>query len=277
MKKRMVIFPGAKINIGLRITGKRPDGYHDIETLFYPVPLCDALEFVIPEDQNSGDILIVTGIETGGEPEDNLVMKAVKKLREINSFPFLRMHLHKAIPVGAGLGGGSSNAACIIIAVNKYFGLNLDNAMLKSIALKMGSDCPFFIDCSPSFAGGRGEILVPDCRQVLKNYYMVLVNPGTGVNTGAAYRNCRPLKPAVSLFELTSQPLEKWKELIVNDFEKYVFGQYPHIKTLKDELYRSGAIFSLMSGSGSSVYGIFRSKPMMPVKLKDYVIWEGFL
>ena len=118
----MVIFPGAKINIGLRITGKRPDGYHDIETLFYPVPLCDALEFVISEDQNSGDILIVTGIETGGEPEDNLVMKAVKELREKSSFPFLKMHLHKAIPVGAGLGGGSSDAACIIMAVNKYFG-----------------------------------------------------------------------------------------------------------------------------------------------------------
>jgi 4-diphosphocytidyl-2-C-methyl-D-erythritol kinase len=273
----MITFPPSKVNIGLRITGKRPDGFHDIETLFFPLPFCDALEFVVSEDQKNGDILTVTGIDTGGKPSDNLVMKAVKKLREKHSFPALKMHLHKAIPAGAGLGGGSSDTAFILKGINHFQGLMLDNDTIKSIALELGSDCPFFIDCTPAYAEGRGEIMVPCEKPILKNHYMILLNPGIGVNTKEAYQNCHPAKPAVSLQSLTGQPVEKWKDTIFNDFENYAFGKHPEIKMLKEELYTAGALFSLMSGSGSSVFGIFRIKPQLPARLKEFMIWQGGL
>jgi len=274
----MVTFPIAKINIGLRITEKRQDGFHNIETLFFPVPLCDALEFVASEHQDNDDILAVTGIDTGGNTEDNLVLKAVRKLREKYRFPYLKMHLHKAIPIGAGLGGGSSDAAYILKGINRCFGLNIDNENLRSLALELGSDCPFFIDAIPAFAGGRGEKLVTGSRQLLPDYYMVLLNPGINVNTREAYQNCRPAIPAQSLSEITENyPPEKWKGLILNDFEDYAFCRFPLIAKLKQELYRSGAVFSLMSGSGSSVYGIFRNKHSIPGSLKEYMIWQGYL
>jgi 4-diphosphocytidyl-2-C-methyl-D-erythritol kinase len=274
----MITFPRAKINIGLRITGKRQDGFHNIETIFCPLPLCDALEFVVSGDQKNGDFLTVTGIQTYSRPDDNLVMKAVKKLREDFSFPFLKIHLHKAIPVGAGLGGGSSDAAFILKGINRCYGLNLNNNQLKALALELGSDCPFFIDCTPAYAKGRGEILVPCEKQLLKNHYMILLNPGIGVNTGEAYKNCIPAEPSESLHTLIENlPPEKWKEVIRNDFEEYVFSRHPEIGMLKEELYNSGAVFSLMSGSGSSVYGIFKLKQTIREKLKKYVIWQGFL
>ena len=274
----MITFPKAKINIGLRITGKREDGYHNIETLFYPVPLCDALEFVVSDDRKSGDILIVTGRDTGGETDDNLVMRAVKRLRKDYKFPYLRMHLHKAIPAGAGLGGGSSDAAFILKGINRCYRLKLDNKKLKTISLELGSDCPFFIDAAPAFASGRGEILVPYEKNLLENHYLVLLNPGVEVNTGEAYRQCSPGQPDKSLADIIKNlPLSKWKEEVFNDFEGYAFTQFPVIRQLKDELYRSGALFSLMSGSGSTIYGIFRNKPQLPASLKQYVIWQGYI
>lgn len=274
----MVTFPRAKINIGLRITEKRQDGFHNIETLFFPIPLCDALEFVESENQNKGDILTVTGRETGGNPDDNLVMKAVRRLRETFSFPYLKMHLHKAIPAGAGLGGGSSDAAFILKGINRCYGLKLDNSQLRSISLELGSDCPFFIDSVPAFASGRGEILDSCNKHLLLNYYMVLLNPGININTREAYQNCRPAIPPQSLSGIIQNNApEKWKDLIINDFEDYAFERFPLIGNLKEELYRSGAIFSLMSGSGSSVYAIFRNRHPIPEKLRGYVIWQGYL
>lgn len=274
----MVTFPRAKINIGLRITEKRQDGFHNIETLFYPLPFCDALEFVVAENQENGDLLTVTGLETGGNPEDNLVMKAVKKLRENYSFPYLEMHLHKGIPAGAGLGGGSSDAAYILKGINRCYALNLDNDMLRSIALELGSDCPFFIDAVPAFATGRGEKLVSCEKQVLSNYYIVLLNPGINVNTREAYQNCSPEMPEQQLSDIIyNYPPEKWKDLIINDFEDYAFSRFPLIGILKQELYKSGAIFSLMSGSGSSVYGIYNGRHPLPEKLKKHIIWQGLL
>jgi 4-diphosphocytidyl-2-C-methyl-D-erythritol kinase len=262
----------------LRITEKRKDGFHNIETLFCPLPLCDALEFVESDDQKKGDNLTITGIETGGKKEDNLILKAVGKLRESYRFPFLNMHLHKAIPVGAGLGGGSSDAAFILKGINRYYGLNLNNETLKEIALELGSDCPFFIDCTPSFATGRGEIMVPCEKNVLKNHYLILLNPGIGVNTREAYQNCLPSIPSEALSSVIENlPPEQWKGKVVNDFEEYVFSRHPVIGKIKEELYQSGAIFSLMSGSGSSVYGIFRTKKKIPDRLKDFVIWQGLL
>ena len=276
-KYRMVTFPRAKINIGLRITGKRPDGFHDIETLFCPLPLSDALEFVVAEDQKKGDILAVTGIDIPGEPRDNIVMEAVRKLREKHSFPALKIHLHKAIPAGAGLGGGSSDAAFLLKGINRCYGLKLDDDRLKELALELGSDCPFFIDCTPAYASGRGEILDPFEKQPLKNHYIILLNPGIIVNTKEAYQNCNPSKPESSLKKMIDLPVDKWKENIFNDFEGYVFDKHPIIKALKEELYRTGAIFSLMSGSGSSVFGIFTKRTQIPDKLQEYIIWQGAL
>jgi 4-diphosphocytidyl-2-C-methyl-D-erythritol kinase len=273
----MVTFPKAKINIGLRITGKRPDGFHEIETLFYPVSLCDALEFVVAEDQKGRDILTVTGIAPGDNPQDNLVMKAVKKLREEHRFPILKMHLHKAIPAGAGLGGGSSDAAFILKGINRCYGLNMDNDTLKAVALELGSDCPFFIDCIPVYATGRGEIMLPCEKQLLKNHYFVLLNPGIGVNTKKAYQNCHPSIPSSTLQSLINLPCDTWKDHLANDFEEYAFGLHPRIKMLKEELYSAGAIFSSMSGSGSSVFGIFTNRIQVPDKLKEFVIWQGML
>lgn len=272
----MIVFPNAKINIGLRITGKRDDGFHDIESLFYPVGLCDALEFVVSDNQLNKDVFTSTGIDTGSTPADNLVIKTILRLREKKSFPFLKIHLHKAIPVGAGLGGGSSDAAYLLKVINKYFSLGIDNTELRAIILHIGSDCPFFIDSVPSLASGRGEILTP-VKPLLSGHYLVLLNPRVSINTGEAYQNCSPGIPSAGLKKLLEHPVIGWKGDILNDFEDFAFKKHPVIGDIKEELYRSGAIFSLMSGSGSSVYGIFKEKPGLPEKLKTFVIWEGKL
>ena len=272
----MVFFPNAKINIGLRITGKRPDGYHDIETIFYPVGLSDALEFVISDQQDKTDILQVTGIDTGSSPDINLVIKTVQRVRKEKVFPVLKIHLHKAIPVGAGLGGGSSDAACMLKVLNRHLGLNIDYQLIKSMALELGSDCPFFIDCVPSVATGRGEILNP-VKPFLSGYYLVIINPGVRINTAEAYLHCKPETPLTSLSDLIERPVIEWKGLILNDFEYFAFRKYPVLEDLKEELYKSNALFSLMSGSGSSVYGIFSMKPDLKEKLKEYIVWEGMI
>lgn len=270
----MVIFPKAKINLGLRITGKRPDGFHDIETIFYPVDLCDALEFVNAGENTKEDILTVTGHQTCGKPEYNLVIRSLRKLRENYSFPILKIHLHKVIPTGAGLGGGSSDAASTIKAINKFFRLSLSSEDLKAIALGLGSDCTFFIDGQPAFATGRGEIL-QQVRPFLSGYRIVLINPGIGISTREAYKNCTPENPEKNLFQLIDQPITLWKNLIINDFEKFIFKKYPEIGSIKQALYNTGALYSSMSGSGSTVYGIFKGKPELQAKIKENVIFDA--
>jgi 4-diphosphocytidyl-2-C-methyl-D-erythritol kinase len=271
----MIVFPKAKINIGLRITGKRNDGYHNIETVFYPVSLCDALEFVAFPESADKDLLKVTGISVGVNPEENIVIKAVSKLREKYSFPWLKIHLHKAIPHGAGLGGGSSDAACMLKTLNRHFTLSIGEKEIRDIALDIGSDCPFFIDGDPAYAYSRGEIL-ESINPVLSGYYLLLLNPGVVINTKEAYQNCRPETPHTSLLQLISRDVTKWKDLILNDFEEFAFKKYPVIRKIKDDLYRSGALFSSMSGSGSCVYGIFTKKPgNIGGSLRKMVIWEG--
>lgn len=271
----MIVFPVSKLNIGLRITGKRDDGFHNIETIFYPVGLSDALEFVVQE-HTTKDTITISGIKIGNDTDNNLIIKTLKRLRSRFRFPFLKVHLHKAIPVGAGLGGGSSDAACMLKAVNKHFELNISNNELKAIALELGSDCPFFIDGSPSFATGRGEVIT-HLKPMLSGFYLVLINPGIGINTAEAYKNCQPAVPEESLSSLYLTPVAEWKNRIVNDFEEYAFRIHPFISEIKTELYNSGALFSLMSGSGSSVYGLFSKKPVLPEKLRKFVIWEGLL
>lgn len=272
----MIVFPRAKINLGLRITGLRPDGYHNIETVFYPVSLSDALELVISDETYKPDILTVTGIDTGIVAEENIIMKTLGKLRKKYMFPLLKIHLHKAIPVGAGLGGGSSDAACFIKSINRRFCLDINEIELKDLALEVGSDCPFFIDFIPSFASGRGEKLIP-IKPVLAGYYMILLNPGIEINTREAYNSSKPGQPSSSLFQLVNLPVSDWKNVIINDFEDFAFSKHTLIRDIKEELYSSGALFSSMSGSGSSVYGIFTDPPALPEKLKNFVIYKGFI
>jgi 4-diphosphocytidyl-2-C-methyl-D-erythritol kinase len=202
----MVVFPKAKINLGLTISGKRPDGYHDIETVFYPVPLNDAMEIVIGEDGAKHDTLTLTGLDLPCNSGENLALRAVKRLREAFSFPFLTIHLHKAIPCGAGLGGGSSDAACMLCTINRYFDLSLSRDELESFALELGSDCPFFILSQPACATGRGEILKP-VGKVLEGLKIVLLNPGIQVNTREAYENWTPSPTVKSLAEIINRPV----------------------------------------------------------------------
>jgi 4-diphosphocytidyl-2-C-methyl-D-erythritol kinase len=272
----MITFPKAKINFGLRITERRSDGYHDIETIFYPVNLAYALEYVVPKGKAEVDELVVTGLKVPSRSGNNIVIKALQRLRQDFSIPYLKIHLHKAIPSGAGLGGGSSDAASVIRAINRYFGLEMNNQEMRSLALDLGSDCPFFIDPVPSFATGRGEIIQP-ANNFLHGFYIVILNPGVSISTKEAYMNCAPAKPEVPLEELISLPAHDWKKNIINDFEEYAFKIHPFINDMKEELYLSGAIYSSLSGSGSSVFGIYEQRPKIPAKLSEYMIFEGVL
>jgi 4-diphosphocytidyl-2-C-methyl-D-erythritol kinase len=272
----MVIFPKSKINIGLRITEKRPDGFHNLETIFYPVCLCDAIEFVVPKEYLQEDCLKVTGISTGIDNSNNLVIEAVKRIRLISNIPFIKVHLHKAIPVGAGLGGGSSDAAFIIKALNKYFKIGLTDERILDISLGLGSDCPFFIECLPAHAAGRGEILT-QIKPVTDGFHLLMVNPGININTREAFSRCKPGKPDTDLITLYSLDISQWKDLIINDFEEIIFRIHPQIEDLKKSMYNLGAVYSSMSGSGSTVYGIFNRAPEIPSNLQDQVIYSGNL
>jgi 4-diphosphocytidyl-2-C-methyl-D-erythritol kinase len=272
----MISFPRAKINIGLRIVRKRTDGFHDIETIFYPVPLCDALEFVRHPENVKDDELTVTGIDIRTKQEKNLVITAVRKLRNKHPLPFLKIHLHKAIPAGAGLGGGSSDAACMLKAADRCFSLSLSEPVLRAIALELGSDCPFFIDPVPSVGTGRGEKLKP-LKPFLEGYHLVLINPRIHISTRDAYINSRPSVHEQKLEEFVTLNPAEWKRNLSNDFEDYAFRLYPQMNEMKRSLYGSGALYASMSGSGSAIYGIFESRPEISRKLKDYVIWEGLL
>ena len=272
----MISFPQAKINIGLKVIGKRSDGFHDIETIFYPIPLSDALEFVTISGKTREDELVVSGIDIKTRPEKNLIIKAIKKIRTSYSVPTLKIHLHKVIPSGAGLGGGSSDAACILKSIIKRFRFPVSEPELKSIALETGSDCPFFLNPVPSFATGRGEIL-KSVKPLLEGYHLVLINPGFHISTREAYYNCHLSKPETSLEKLFSHEISDWKKYIVNDFEDFVFKVSPKVGELKSALYKLGAVYCSMTGSGSSVYGIYKKKPKIPDKLKEFIIFEGTL
>lgn len=266
----MVVFPNCKINLGLRICSKRADGFHDLETVFFPVPLKDALELIpAPHSQEPKVIFTATGLSVTGSAADNLCVKAYELLRkDFPGLPAVKMHLHKAIPMGAGLGGGSADAAFALQLLNDKFNLGLTEDQLISYSLQLGSDCPFFILNKPAYATGRGEILTP-LELNLSNYQIVLVNPGIHVNTGWAFgqlnRGADEAKTTWerSLQEVVAQPLHTWKYGLANDFEKPVFELHPQLKHLKELMYEQGAIFAAMSGSGSTVFGIF-DKSIVP-------------
>ena len=255
----MITFPNAKINLGLNIVEKRPDGYHNLETIFYPINLQDALEVTRRENNDKEYTLHISGSPLEGEPEDNLVVKAYKLLKK--DYPGLLpvdIHMYKHIPAGAGLGGGSSDAACMIKLLNDKFSLGLSTERMEEYAVKLGADCAFFIRNKPVFATGIGNLFEP-VELSLKGYHIILITPDIFVSTRDAFAEIKPVRPAVSLKEIVKQPMETWKNSMKNDFEDSVFKKFPEIAAIKDELYDLGAVYAAMSGSGSSVYGIFKA------------------
>ncbi len=252
----MIVFPNAKINLGLHIVSKRADGYHNLETVFYPVQLADILEMI--ESEKTG--ISLTGLQVEGSSENNLVLKAYNSLKKDFDLPPVQFHLHKLIPTGAGLGGGSSDAAFTLKLLNDYFQLNLTDGRLKSYAADIGADCAFFIESKPAYATGIGNVLEPIALD-LSNYKIVIAKPQISVSTVQAYKNVVPSIPETSLLQLLFLPVEKWKETLINDFETSIFPEFPEIRKIKDLLYDAGAIYASMSGSGSAVFGIFNEIP----------------
>ena len=253
----MITYPNAKINLGLNITEKRPDGYHNLETIFYPINLQDALEVKLLEGSNDPYQLHMSGNAIEGTPESNLVVKAYRMLAEDFNIPPIDIHLFKHIPTGAGLGGGSADCAFMIRLLNEKFDLGLTIGQMECYAARLGADCAFFIRNTPVFAKGIGDIFEP-VEFSLSGYYIVLVKPDIFVSTRDAFAHIKPQQPKRSLKEIITQPIETWNEAMVNDFEDSVFQKFPEIAAIKDKMYDLGAVYASMSGSGSSVYGIFK-------------------
>ena len=268
----MLVFPNAKINLGLNVVEKRPDGYHNIETVLYPVAgLCDALEVV----QATKLKFNASGIAIDGNAGDNLVVKAYKLLQNDFDLPLVHIHLRKNIPFGAGLGGGSSDAAFMLRLLNEKFSLNLSTSTLENYARKLGADCPFFIQNKPVFAAGTGDIFQNITMKSLKNYFLLLVKPEVFVSTANAYKTVQINNISQSAAEIVKLPMERWKILLKNDFEQGIFALYPQIAAIKNKMYETGAIYASMSGSGSTVYGIFKELPdNLGQYFQDCFVWQ---
>lgn len=283
----MKFHPNAKINIGLNITNRRPDGYHDIETVFYPVQLVDHVEVyddgdwdTYPEDSFNMMVLIrwigkqqdTSSYDAlKGSTGDNIVQKALALLRQYCEVPPLEICLTKNIPVGAGLGGGSADAAFFIREVNKRLSLGLTRDQLLEIASKLGSDCAFFIDNTPKYATGRGEIL-QDVPSVLDGYKIKVIKPLFNISTKEAYSMVKPQKPETSLLEDFRRPVKEWRGLIKNDFEQFLFPLHPELQRYKDALYESGALYASMTGSGSALFGIFEGDPVLSDEIRELAV-----
>lgn len=256
----MVTFPNAKINLGLDVVEKRPDGYHNLETLFYPIPLEDVLEITVAEDSAAPDYTFTMhNAVFDGDDKDNLVVKAYKILAADYKLPKVAMSLYKNIPTGAGLGGGSADAAFALKMLNKIASLGLSDDKLEEYAARIGADCAFFIRNAPAYATGIGNVLTPTACS-FAGYTLVLVKPEIHISTKEAYSLVRPAAPETPLTEIIQKPVEEWKGLMKNDFEKSVFAAHPSMEKIKEKLYAMGAVYASMSGSGSSFFGIFKEE-----------------
>lgn len=260
----MIDFPCAKINLGLNITEKRADGYHNLETVFFPIPICDALEIKTMDERFPSNVacdLKVTGNNVCCNENDNLIVKAYNMIAADFDIPRVHAHLYKNIPSEAGLGGGSSDAAYMIRLLDQRFRINIGNAEMEKYAARLGADCPFFITAEPSYAEGIGEILSPVniTDNNLEGYSLVVVKPQIAVSTKEAFSSITPRKPLMCCREIVAQPIETWKDVLCNDFEESVFGIYPQLNDIKNRIYTLGAAYAQMSGSGSSLFGIFKS------------------
>lgn len=255
----MLTFPNAKINLGLHVLRKRDDGYHDIETCLFPIPFTDVLE-ILPAKAFS---FICTGLPVDGKRENNLCLKAYELIHSKYDIGPVSMHLHKVIPMGAGLGGGSSDAAFTLKVLNEIFEIGIESEKLKAMAAQLGSDCPVFIDNDSALASDTGTVL-EKISVDLKGKYLLLAFPEIRISTQQAYSDVHPAVPETSLADSLKQPVSNWKQELFNDFERSVFPQYPKLAKIKNELYDSGAIYSAMSGSGSTIFALFEDKPNIP-------------
>jgi 4-diphosphocytidyl-2-C-methyl-D-erythritol kinase len=254
----MILFPPAKINLGLNVLRKRRDGYHDLDTCMVPIPLCDILEILPAETLQ----YIQTGLAIPGSENDNLCVKAYKLLKERYNLPPVYLHLRKEIPMGAGLGGGSADAAYVLTGLNTLFELKISSDKLEEFAAQLGSDCPFFVKNEAQIAHGRGEILSP-CALDLKGMYLKIINPGIHVGTKEAYAGVVPNAEGETVAAILQHPMESWKGQLKNDFEVSVFAAHPILQQIKEKLYEEGAVYAAMSGSGSTMFGIFNAEPRL--------------
>ncbi|HSI91439.1 MAG TPA: 4-(cytidine 5'-diphospho)-2-C-methyl-D-erythritol kinase [Adhaeribacter sp.] len=269
----MILFPNAKLNIGLNVTERRPDGFHNLESVFYPVNWCDALE-MLPAAET---VFTSSGIDIPGNPESNLCLKAYELLRADFELPPVKMHLHKNIPIGAGLGGGSADAAFTLKGLNEMFGLNLSPEQLENYARKLGADCAFFIKNQPVFATEKGDVFEP-VQVDLRGYNCLIVYPGIHITTAEAYGKIKPQHPEIPLKEALKKGMENWQKTVTNTFETALFPAYPLLPELKQQLYGAGAIYASMTGSGSAVFGIFKNEIPAGLRFPDnFRSWRGRL
>ncbi|WP_017259015.1 4-(cytidine 5'-diphospho)-2-C-methyl-D-erythritol kinase [Pedobacter arcticus] len=266
----MITFPSAKINIGLNITSRRTDGYHNLETVFYPIKIKDALEVI----EGPAMSFETSGIEIPGHANENLCLQAYDLMRGDFDLPNINIHLHKNIPIGAGLGGGSADAAFFIKLINQKFDLGLSKEVIQNYCRKLGADCAFFIANKPVFAFGKGDEF-ENINLDLDKYFIALIMPPVYVSTGEAYRGVQPKTPSQSLKELIKLPIEQWQGKITNDFENHILKNHPTIRGVKASLLEAGALFALMSGSGASVYGIFKDITDLSSLEKNNLVFSG--
>jgi 4-diphosphocytidyl-2-C-methyl-D-erythritol kinase len=283
----MLVFPNIKINLGLFITGKRPDGLHNIESIFYPVQWHESLEIIERGESPSDFSQIQSQVEMGkvrftsygipipGNVDSNLCIKVYQLLEEWYNMPAVDIHLLKTLPIGAGLGGGSADAAFTLKALKDYFQLRISDAEAKDLLAKVGSDCPFFWENKPMFVFGRGERMRP-IDVDLSDYYILIVNPNIHISTKEAYAGVNPSPPAIDLEMIPSIDVDGWKDVLVNDFEASIFPNYPIIRDVKEELYNRGALYASMTGSGSTLFGIFKDLPDEE-PFQEYMTWKGRL
>ncbi len=276
----MIVFPNAKINIGLHVLSKRHDGFHDIQTLMYPVGWRDALEIIPVENGRGPDgskvAFTQSGLELDIALQDNLCVRAAEVYDRAYGIPPVQMHLHKVVPSGAGLGGGSSDAAHVLLLLEMLFGRAGSTDALAGPALELGSDCPFFLSNKPSLAEGRGERLTPMATR-LAGMHVVIVKPHVKISTAWAYAETGAVPHQVGLDELLSAPPDTWRGKVANDFEPSVFDKYSSIGDIRDQMYRAGAVFASMTGTGSAVYGIFSRPAARMPEFPGCVTWQGML
>ena len=269
----MICFPNAKINLGLNVTEKRSDGFHNIETVFYPIGWNEALEVIVNKDSQEEFNLHLSGIPISGNIQDNLLYKAYCIIKQTKALPHINVYLHKTLPMGAGLGGGSADAAFFINLLNEQFQLNLTETERVDIAKQLGSDCAFFIKNTPVYAEQKGDVFT-DIKLDLSDLYISIIYPNIHSNTKEAYSLVKPQQPTKSLLEIIKQPISTWKKDLVNDFEKSIFSLYPTVEKTKHDLYELGAQYACMSGSGSAVFGLFEKEPDIK-HLTQFPHWIG--
>jgi 4-diphosphocytidyl-2-C-methyl-D-erythritol kinase len=270
----MIRFPNAKINLGLRILSARDDGYHNLESIMYPVKIQDALEII--RKPSAPFSFTISGLEMPGKTDEDLCVRAYRLMKKKFDLPGVIMHLHKVIPMGAGLGGGSSDAAFTFMMLNDLYRLGLDDDTLKDLALEIGSDCPYFIDNRPMLAAGRGDILTP-LSLSLHPLHIQIIKPPIHINTAAAYSAINPGQAKKSLKELIQLPVTQWRYHIFNDFEEYAFKRFPVLDSIKNKLYDKGALYASLTGSGSALFGLFKDKADLDETFRDYFTWVGQL